>query len=180
MEPEFAPQHPPKERRRRLLLHGALCLLVFGALYWWALPRFRLLSTGASCETIFGMPGSTLLLYAAFVGAPLMAAVLIVVLTARSSIESIATRRYPPPGRKVFRRVKVKKGWQAVALALVPAMFITYLCVLSSQGMATAAQMAHEAQQSAECQTDPDTKAPPHGARSRESAAGARTQRPAR
>jgi hypothetical protein len=150
MEPEFAPQYSPKERRRRLLVHGVLCALMVGALYW-ALTHFRSFSADAPCESVFGVPGSTILLYGGFVGLPLAAAVLMVFLTARSSILAIATRRYPPPGRKVYGRVKVKRGWQAVALALVPAMFITYLCVLSSQGMSTAAQMARETQQSATC-----------------------------
>lgn len=151
MEPEFAPQYSPKERRRRLALHGVLCLLTLGALYWWALPRYRSFSADAACTSIFGVPGSTILLYGALVGIPLAAAVLIVMLTARASLETILTRRYPPPGRKVYGRVKIKRGWQAIAFALVPAMFITYLCVLSSQGMATAARMAREAQQSASC-----------------------------
>lgn len=160
MEPEFAPQYSPKERRRRLLLHGVLFVLMAGALYWWALPRFRSFSIDAPCEAIFGVPVSTILIYGAFVGAPLAAAILIVMLTARSSLEAIVTRRYPAPGRKVYRRVKVKRGWQAIALALVPAMFITYLCVLSSQGMATAAQMARSMQRSAECRANSTIDAP--------------------
>lgn len=160
MEPEFAPQYSPKERRRRLLLHGVLGSLVGAAVYWWALPRFRSFSADAPCEAIFGVPGSTVLIYGAFVGAPLAAAILIVMLTARQSIETIATRRYPPPGRKVYGRVKIKKGWQAVAFALIPAMFITYLCMLSSQGMARAARMARETQQSAECETRSNNQAP--------------------
>lgn len=159
MEPEFAPQYSSKERRRRLLLHGVLGVLTLGALYWWALPRYRSFSVEAPCEAIFGVPGSTILLYGGFVGVPLAPAVLIVLLTARSSIESIATRRYPPPNRKVFGRVKVKKGWQAVAFALMPAMAVTYLCVLASQGMTTAAQMAHETQRSAECHADSNVEA---------------------
>ncbi|WP_129641272.1 hypothetical protein [Peristeroidobacter agariperforans] len=153
MEPEFAPQYSPKERRRRLLLHVVVGALLSAAVYWWVLPRFRLFSADAPCEAIFGVPGSTVLIYGAFVGAPLAAAILIVLLTARQSIETIATRRYPPPGRKVYRRVKIKKGWQAIAIALIPAMFITYLCVLSSQGLARAAEMARETRQSAECGT---------------------------
>lgn len=158
MEPEFAPQYSPKERRWRLLLHGVLCVLMTGAVYW-AVTHFRSLSADAPCEALFGVPGSTLLLYGGFVGMPLAAAILIVLLTARSSIFSIATRRYPPPGRKVYGRVKVKRGWQAVVFALVPAMFITYLCVLSSQGMAMAAQMAIEAQRSATCGAQPKAQA---------------------
>lgn len=156
MEPEFAPQYSPKERRRRLLLHVVIGALLGAAVYWWALPRFRLFSADAPCESIFGVPGSTVLIYAAFVGAPLTAAILIVLLTARQSIETIATRRYPPPGRKVYRRVKIKKGWQAIAFALIPAMFITYLCVLSSQGLTKAAELTREARQSAECDTKPN------------------------
>jgi len=162
MQPEFAPQYSPKERRRRLLLHGVLGALTLGALFWWALPRFRSFSAEAPCEAIFGMPASTVLIYGAFVGLPLVAAILIVLLTARTSIHAIATRRYPPPGRKVYRRIKVKKGWQAVAFALVPAMFITYLCVLSSQGMATAAQMSRETQQLANCGANSNDR-PPQG-----------------
>lgn len=154
MQPEFAPQYSPKERRRRLLLHVVIGTLLGAALYWWALPRFRSLSPEAACETIFGVPGSTVLIYGAFVGAPLAAAILIVLLTARQSIETIATRRYPPPGRKVYRHVKIKKGWQAIAIALIPAMFVTYLCVLSSQGMTKAAELSRETWQAAECAAD--------------------------
>lgn len=160
MQPEFAPQYSPKERRHRLLLHGVLCLLMLGALYWWAWPRYQSFAADAPCESIFGVPGSTVLIYGAFVGVPLAAAILIVILTARSSILAIATRRYPPPGRKVFGRVKVKRGWQAVAFALIPAMFITYLCVLSAQGMTTAAQQAREAQRAAKCGAEPQRQPP--------------------
>jgi hypothetical protein len=151
MEPEFAPQYSPKERRRRLLLHGVVTTLMLGALYWWALPRYRTYLAVAPCETIFGVPGATILVYGGFVGVPLAAALLIVLMTARASIEAIATRRYPPPNRKVFGRVKVKKGWQAIAFALMPAMAVTYLCVLSSQGITTAAKMARDTQRSANC-----------------------------
>lgn len=151
MEPEFAPQYSLEERRRRLVLHGVLCVLVIGALYWWAWPRYQSFSADAACASVFGVAGSTVLIYGAFVGMPLAAAILIVMLTARSSMESILTRRYPPPGRKVFGRVKVKKGWQAIAFALLPAMFITYLCVLGSQGMTVAAQMSLDAQRAATC-----------------------------
>jgi hypothetical protein len=153
MEPEFAPQYSPKERWRRLLLHVVVGTLLGAAVYWWVLPRFRSFSADAPCEAIFGVPGSTVLIYGAFVGAPLAAAILIVLLTARQSIETIATRRYPPPGRKVYRRVKIKRGWQAVAFALIPVMFVTYLGVLSSQGMMRAAELTREAQQSADCDT---------------------------
>jgi hypothetical protein len=156
MEPEFAPQYSPKERRRRLLVHVVIGTLLGAALYWWALPRFRSFSADASCEWIFGVPGSTVLIYAAFVGAPLAAAILIVLLTARQSIETFASRRYPPPGRKVYRRVKIKKGWQAIAYGLIPAMFIAYLCVLSSQGLMRAAELNREARQSAECDNNPN------------------------
>lgn len=168
MKPEFAPRYSPKERRRRLLLHGVLCALMLGALYWWALPRYRAFSNDAACEAIFGVPGSTVLIYGAFVGAPLAAAILIVMLTARYSIEAIATRRYPPPNRKVFGRVKVKRGWQAIAFALVPAMFVTYLCVLSSQGMTRAAGMSREVQSSAACRGDASKPAKPRARRDRE------------
>ena len=153
MESELAPQYSPKERLRRLLLHVVIGTLLGAAVYWWALPRFRTFSAEAACEVIFGVPGSTLLIHAAFVGVPLLAAILIVLLTARQSIETIATRRYPPPGRKVYRRVKIKKGWQAIAFALIPALFVTYLCVLSSQGMTKAAELARSTMQSAECAT---------------------------
>lgn len=153
MEPEFAPQYSIKERRRRLLLHVVIGTLLAAAVYWWVLPRFRSFWVDAPCESIFGVPGSTVLIYGALVGAPLAAAILIVLLTARQSIETIASRRYPPPGRKVYRRVKIKKGWQAIAFSLIPAMFVTYLCVIGSQGMTKAAEMARVTRQSAECGT---------------------------
>lgn len=154
MEPEFAPRYSPEERRRRLLVHGVLCVLLAAALYWWVVPGFKAFVPDAPCEAVFGVPASTILLYAALVGAPLAGAVLLVVLTARTSIHAIATRRYPPPGHKVFGRVKVKRGWQAVAFALMPAMVITYLCVLGGQGMMTAHQLAREIDRSADCSSE--------------------------
>lgn len=160
MEPEFAPRYSPEERRRRLLLHCVICVLLIAALYWWALPRFRAFVPDAPCEAVFGVPASTVLLYAALVGAPIAGAILLVALTARTSIHAIATRRYPPPGHKVFGRVKVKRGWQAIAFALMPAMIITYLCVLSGQGMMTAARMAREIDRSADCAADRNKQAP--------------------
>lgn len=160
MEPEFAPRYSPEERRRRLLVHGVICVLLMAALYWWVVPRFRAFVPESPCEAIFGVPASTILLYAALVGAPLAGALLLVILTARTSIHAIATRRYPPPGHKVFGRVKVKRGWQAVAFALMPAMVITYLCVLSGQGIMTAQRMAREIDQSADCSSDLNNQAP--------------------
>lgn len=130
---------------------------------------------------IFGVSGSTVLLYGAFVGVPLAAAILIVLLTARSSIEAILTRRYPPPNRKVFGRVKIKRGWQAVAFALMPAMAVTYLCVLSSQGMTTAARIARQTEQSTNCHADSNNAPPlPRNEGSRDSAVGTDKRRPAR
>ncbi len=160
MEPEFAPRHSPEERRRRLLGHGVLGVLLLAALYWWAVPRFRAFVPEAPCEAILGVPASTVLLYAALVGVPLAGAILLVVLTARTSIHAIATRRYPPPGHKVFGRVKIKKGWQAVAFALMPAMVVTYLCVLSGQGMMTARQLSREIDRSADCSLNQSEQAP--------------------
>lgn len=182
MEPEFAPRYSPEERRRRLLVHGVLCVLLLAALYWWVVPGFRAFVPESPCESIFGVPASTVLLYAALVGVPLAGAVLLVMLTARSSIHAIATRRYPPPGQKVFGRVKVKRGWQAVAFALLPAMVITYLCVLAGQGMMTAHRMAREIDQSVDCSLNPNTRAPrprrdqqaPTADRARERPAGSR------
>lgn len=155
MEPDFAPRYSPKERRQRLILHGVLCALMASVVYWWAFPRIRSVTAATPCEAILGVPASTILLHAAFVGAPLAAAILIVALTGRWSIETIATRQYPPPGRKVYRRMKVKRGWQAIAFALIPAMLITYLCVLGAQGLARAEQMSRTLQRSAECHTNP-------------------------
>lgn len=152
MEPEFAPQYSAQERRRLWILYGVLCVLMIGALYW-AVPRFRLLAVDAPCETLFDVPASTVLLYGLLVGAPLLAAVLLVAMTARTSIHAIATRRYPPPGHKVFGRVKIKRGRQAVAFALMPAMFVTLICLLSAQGMTVANRLARDVQRSVECGT---------------------------
>lgn len=182
MEPEFAPRYSPEERRRRLLMHGVIGVLLLAVLYWWVVPRFRAFVPEAPCEAIFGVPASTVLLYAALVGVPLAGAILLVVLTARTSIHAIATRRYPPPGHKVFGRVKVKRGWQAVTFALMPAMVVTYLCVLSGQGMMTAGRMAREIDRSADCSSEPNAQAPqrrrdqqpPTRDRARERPAGSR------
>ena len=176
MQPEFAPQYSPQERRRLQILYGVLCVLMFGALYW-AVPRFRSLAIDAPCETLLGVPGSTILLYGLLVGAPLTAAVLLVAMTARSSIHAIATRRYPPPGQKVFGRVKVKRGRQAVAFALMPAMFVTCICLLSAQGMAVANRLARDVQRSVECGPNSEQPAPAPRSKDRN---GSERRRPSR
>lgn len=180
MKPEFAPQYSPEERRRLLILYSVLSVLLFGALYW-AVPRFRLLAVDAPCETIFGVPASTVLLYGLLVGAPLAAAVLLVAMTARASIYAIATRRYPPLGQKVFGRVKVKRGRQAVALALMPVMFVTFICLLSAQGMTLATRLARDVQRSVDCGiSSKELATKPADEAAQKSPAGSERRRPSR
>lgn len=139
MEPEFAPEYSSSERWRLIGLCFSLMLAGYGVWKLWLLPRLLWFADNSQCQTVFGISGTTVLFYGLFVGIPIAGAVLIAIFTLGVSVRAIRTRRYPPLGHKVFHRTKVRKGWPAVALALVPPLFVIYFCGLAASGVPLAA-----------------------------------------
>ncbi len=148
MEPEFAPEYSTRERWRLIGWYSLLMLAMVAASKLWLLPRFAWFAANSQCQTVFGIPGTTVLFYGLFVGLPLGAAVLVAAFTVGISVRAIRSRRYPPPGQKVLRRTRVRKGRHAIALALTPLLAVICLCALATWGATQAAQQLNRAPKS--------------------------------
>lgn len=130
MTQEYAPQYTTRERLRRLAVCLPLGLGGYALCQWWLFPRLKTFAEHAQCVTVLGMPGSQALFYGIFVGMPLFLAVVMTAVFMPSAVGSIKTRRYPPPGEKVYRPTKIKTGRRAVAASLVPlAVALLFLCI---------------------------------------------------
>lgn len=141
MEPEFAPVYSAKERLHKLAVALPLALGIGAAFKWWFLPLFGRFAANAHCQTVFGVPGETVLFYGLFVGFPILLALMVCAISIRSSIKAIRTRRYPPEGEKVFRRIRVRRGWPAVVIASVPMIMALYLVGLAVWGYGPATEL---------------------------------------
>lgn len=140
MEPEFAPEYSTRERWRLVGLYSLLMLAVYGASKLWLLPRLAWFAANSQCQYVFGVSGTAVLFYGLFVGLPLGAAVLYAAFTVGISVRTIRSLQYPPPGQKVLRRTRVRKGRPAIALALAPLWVVASLCGLAAWGATQAAR----------------------------------------
>jgi len=128
MEPEFAPQYSTGERWRLGALYVVLGIAVYGASKLWLAPHFQRFAQSPQCVAVFGISRAAVLVYGAFVGIPLLTALVLGVLTSRISVRAIRARQYPPPGQKVLHRTRIRKGRSAIALACLPIMTAALLC----------------------------------------------------
>lgn len=145
METEFAPEHTSKERWQRLVIVAPLVLGSYALCQWWFFPWLRAFSERAPCETVLGAPGLSVLFYGLFVGMPLFLAFMVGIALVPASWRAIKTRRYPPPSQKVYRRTKIKTGWRAVALALVPIVLVAYLAGVAAWGVGATREILAQA-----------------------------------
>lgn len=115
---EYAPQYSLRERIRRAIV-GVVCLSIFFAVWqWWALPEWSEFARTAHCRTVWGISGSSVVMYAIFVGAPLAIAISLGAITVPLALRSIRARQYPPPGKKVLGKVRIRTGRKALVSAV--------------------------------------------------------------
>lgn len=118
MESEYAPQYTFKERLRHLTIFLPLGIAGYALCQWWLFPKLHVFAEHAACETVFGVRGPSILLYGVFVFIPLFFTLATAGAFLPTAVRTIKTRRYPPPGKKVYRPVKIKTGRRAVASSL--------------------------------------------------------------
>jgi len=139
--PEFAEEYTPSERRRLIGLYIVVVLLLAGILQLFLLPWLRGFASTSHCHEVMGVPGTTVLLYGLFVGIPLLSGVVAGILLLPSAIQSIATRRFPPPGTRVFRRTQITKGWRAAARGYATCAAILFLFGMAVWGYFQASEL---------------------------------------
>lgn len=107
---DYAELYTTRERLRFV----AIALVIYAALYllWsqWALPRWNTFASNAHCSEVWGVPGTSVLLYTLFVGMPLVMALLIAITVSRRSMRVLRDGQSPYRGEKVFRRTRIKRG----------------------------------------------------------------------
>lgn len=113
---EYAPQYSQRERIRYAII-GVVCFsILFAVTEWWAFPQWRMFVQTAHCRTVLGVPGIDVMLYAVLVGVPLIAVLSVAAIIVPSALRSIRARQYPPPGQKMFAKVRVRTGRSAIMM----------------------------------------------------------------
>jgi hypothetical protein len=114
---EYAPRYSLQERIKRAIV-GVVCLsILFAVCKLWAFPQWREFAQTAHCRTVLGMSGSSVMLYFTFVALPLAVAIFVGATLLPSALRSIRARQYPPPGKKVLGKVRIRTGRRAIVSA---------------------------------------------------------------
>lgn len=116
-QPEYAPQYSFRERVRYAIFAVLCAGAVIAIFEWWLLPEWAEFAKSAHCRTLFGIPGTAVVMYGTFVGLPLVAGLTIGPFIVPSSLRCIRARHYPEPGKKVLGRIKVRTGRAAIVRA---------------------------------------------------------------
>src|SRR2546430_5992189 len=110
VEREFAEQYSPAQRFRLvityLLIGGAVVLVA----KTWFFPWLRHFSATAQCSEFVAVNGTVVLLYAAFIGLPLSAAIVVACVFFWQGHKILRDGQYPPIGQKVLRPTRIRKG----------------------------------------------------------------------
>lgn len=142
MTSDYAPQYAGRERIARLALAGLSALATYAAHRLWLLPLVRDLGDHPGCRSVFGIDGVSALFQGLFVGVPLLAAIVLLVLQGPTLVRTLRTRTFPPPGQRTLGRVRIRRGWPALLLASMQALLIAILFVIALRGVSSARELA--------------------------------------
>lgn len=113
---EYAEEVTKRDRMRALVVALGIGLPVMGLLQFWGLPALDRVGDTAQCHPWLGTNGLVWLIYASFVGMPLLAALAIGVPCAWSGLRVLRDGQYPPIGHKVYRPTKILRGRRAATI----------------------------------------------------------------
>ena len=148
-ESEYAPQYGTAAKWRRVGFGAAVVAAVWACERVWFGPWLDDFAQRAHCERVLGMNGAAAMLYALFVGTPLLMGAIYAASVARVGVRAIRTGALPPPGVRVIRRTRVVRGTPArVRGALLVASTLTFP-VLAGWGWWQAHALATGAEASA-------------------------------
>jgi hypothetical protein len=140
---EFADEYTAAERTRIVVTGLAAGGVIVGAGKLWLFPWLRAVSASAGCQSILGIPGTTVLGYGLFVGLPLLAGLFIIATVGRRGLRILREGRVPPSREKVFRPTRIKRGPQARAIGTVQLLAAAPMLALSVWGTSQAGVLAH-------------------------------------
>ena len=141
---EYAPRYSLQERIKHAVV-GVVCVSIFLAIWeWWALPQWIEFARTAHCRTVLGISGSRVALYGMFVGVPLTIAICLGAAIVPSALRSIRARQYPPPGKKVHGKVRIRTGRTAIVSAAGDLVLIGALVAIAVWGSLQVPQILGE------------------------------------
>ena len=133
-EPEYAPTYSREERIRYVLIGLAVGGVVIFTCNFVLFPRLLMLIDRVECQTVYGVQGVALVMWTIFVGLPLACALSVGAFIVPRAVAAIRARQYPAPGRKVTRRMLIRRGRAAILLGWLELSFIGFFIALAIWG----------------------------------------------
>ncbi len=129
---EYAPEYSHAERAHIVALGTLASVVLIGVCQFWLFPWLHEFSESAHCRTVFGVSGTAVLFYGIFIGIPLHAALLVILLVGRRGFKVVREGRIPPAGEKVFRPTRIIRGVRAKLLGYVQLFAaVPLLCIVA-------------------------------------------------
>jgi hypothetical protein len=104
-------------------------------------PALEGYAATAHCRELLGIPGTTVLIYALFVGLPLSGAVLVGVPLAWRGLRIIRDGQRPPRGVRVFKPTRIRRGAQARLAGYAHMLPLLFFIAVAIWGEGPAARM---------------------------------------
>ena len=141
---EFAPLYSTRERIRLVAIMGAAVIgfYLFGE--FWLEPFVFRYAQFANCYQYGAFNGVEVLWYSGLVGLPLSVTVVFAIMLVPGSLRAIRARQYPPPGEKVLRPTRYRRGGQALILPVVQLFIILFMLGVSVLGGLQAHEMTRQ------------------------------------
>lgn len=146
-QPEYAPQYSRAERLRLTLCFGLPALALMAVLDFWFFPWFQDFAGHASCRSLLGIPGTTVVFYGVFVLMPLLFCIIMTALLLPWVLDTLKSGQYPPPGQKTFHRTRIRRGLPAKLFGWVGIICLTAMYAAAANSGLYAASLLKNHQQ---------------------------------
>lgn len=160
-EPKFAKEYTQFDRIRFAVIGTLVGAVVFLVCQTWLFPWFQEFIMSAPCRKVLGIEGLTVLWYALFVGLPLQAAVLVMVIFSWRGYKILRDGQYPPFKEKVLRPTRIRRGSTARVIGYLHFSASMPLLALAIWGAFQAEEMTRKMRPTANvCKDIPAIKLP--------------------
>ena len=147
--PEFAEQYSRAERIRIALLGTTAGGLLIGSEKLWFAPWLREFSASAQCRTVFGVSGTTVLLYGLFTGLPFLAGFVVACALGRRGFRILRDGQVPPLREKSLRLIRIRRGSRAKLIGYLHVATFAPFLALGLWGYAQAAALSKQTEHKA-------------------------------
>lgn len=143
---EYAELYTTKQRLVFIAITLGLLLPLMILMERVGFPALEDYAASAHCRELLGMPGTTVLIYALFVGLPLGGAVLGGVPLAWRGLRIIRDGQSPPRGARVFKPTRIRRGAQARFAGYGHSLPLLFFIGVAIWGEGPAGRMAADAE----------------------------------